>query len=166
MRQVRVRQSVVSSWNGKREPERSFETRPPEWIHAEESKKNSHGGVEEIGFDFLRTRDQSDFSLRPVFRVDIASCYNDADLLDQIRQDRERPTAPVRAGGDHPCDRLIRDRATIAQRELVLFQPSMQIVQDQTGLNVCDGLVADFGDGERGGKGVGPDLPGRRAGEV
>jgi hypothetical protein len=161
-----VRQPAVSSWNGKREPERSFETRPPSGSTRKKAKKDSHRGVEEIGFDFLRTRDQSNFSLRPVFRVDIASCYDDADLLDQIRQDRERPTAPVRAGGDHPCDRLIRDRATVAQRELVLFQPSMQIVQDQTGLNVCDGLVADFGDGERGGKGVGPDLPGRCAGEV
>lgn len=139
------------------------------WIRdkkEQDETKHSHGRLEEIGLYILGTCDRPDFAHGSVFRVDIASCHYDADLLYQAREDGEIPPAPVSAGGDDPSDGLIRDRAAVAQSALVILEPLMQVVQYQTGLNVGDGLSAGLCDGEGGGKGVGPDLPGRGTGEI
>jgi hypothetical protein len=65
----------------------------------------------------------------------------------------------MRTRRNHPSQSLIRDGSAITDRRPVIFQPSMQVVKDDPGLNVRDGRVTRE-DGDGGREEVGSDLPG------
>ena len=120
--------------------------------------------MEQIRLDLFRTPDQPHSTDRPI-RQRISTGNNHTQFLHQARQDGEIPSTSMGTGRDHASQRLIRDGTTITDRRSIIFQPLMQVVKDDPGLNVRDGRVTrENGDGRR--KEVGSDLPGRGAGEI